>query len=85
MIMPTEMQQKIADFIAQKLLETPKRVLKMDEPIISRGLIDSLNFVDLALFVEVTFGVRLKNSELNTATFDTIEQLASLIAKRQGQ
>ena len=83
--MPTEMQQAIADFVVQKLLKTPNRVLKIDEPIISRGLIDSLNFVDLALFVEDTFGVRLKNSELNAATFDTIEQLANLITRRQGK
>ena len=81
--MPTEIQQTIADFIVQKLLKTPNRVLKVDEPIISRGLIDSFSFVDLALFVEDTFGVRLKNAELNAATFDTIEQLANLIIRRQ--
>jgi acyl carrier protein len=80
---PTDTHQAIADFIVRKILRTPKRVLKMDEPLISRGLIDSLTLVDLALFVEETFGVRLKNSELNAATFDTADQLASLIARRQ--
>lgn len=77
------MHQAIADFIVVKILKTPKRVLKMDEPLLSRGLIDSLTLVDLALFVEETFGVRLKNSDLNVAAFDTVDELVSLISRRQ--
>jgi acyl carrier protein len=83
--MPTEMQQTIADFIVHKILKKPSRVLKMDEPLISRGLLDSLTLVDLAMFVEDTFGVKLKNAELNASTFDTIEQLAKLITTRQSK
>jgi acyl carrier protein len=79
--MPNEMQQKIADFIVRKILKTPNRKLRFDEPLLSRGLIDSLNLVDLALFVEDAFGVRLQNAELNASAFDTIEQLAGLIAR----
>jgi acyl carrier protein len=81
----SEMHQTIANFIVRKILRTPNRVLKVDESLITRGLIDSLSFVDLALFVEETYGVHLKNSELNAATFDTIEQLASLIVRRQNK
>jgi acyl carrier protein len=39
--------------------------------------------VDLALFVEDQFGVRIDDSELNADTFDTLPQLAALIAQRQ--
>jgi acyl carrier protein len=57
--------------------------LKPDEPLISGGLIDSFNLVDLALFVEDTFGVRLDDSELNAQAFDTLDQLAALIQSRR--
>jgi acyl carrier protein len=83
--MSTEMNQQIADFITQKILKQPKRVIRPDEALISGGLIDSFSLIDLALFVEDTFGVRIADSELNASTFDTIEQLATLIVSRQSK
>jgi len=81
--MSAEMHQQIADFIAQKILRQPKRVINPTDALISSGLIDSFSLVDLALFVEDTFGVRIADSELNANTFDSIEQLAKLIASRK--
>ena len=69
--------------IAEKILKQPKRGIAPDEPIISSGLIDSFSLVDLALFVEDTYAVRVNDSELNAATFDTLAQLAALIESRQ--
>ena len=81
--MSAEMYSKISEFIASKILKQPKRVIKPDEALISGGVIDSFSLVDLALFVEDTFGVRIADSELNANTFDSIEQLARLIISRQ--
>ena len=81
--MSAEMHQQIAEFIAQKILRQPKRVINPTDALISSGLIDSFSLVDLALFVEDTFGVRIADSELNANTFDSIEQLASLIDSRK--
>jgi acyl carrier protein len=83
MSLSTETPQIIADFIVRKILKRPNRILKIDEPLLSRGVLDSLTLVDLALFVEDTFGVRLKNAELTASTFDSIEQLANLIEARR--
>ena len=77
------MNQQIADFITHKILKQPKRVIRPDEALISGGLIDSFSLVDLALFIEDTFGVRIADSELNASTFDSIDQLTSLIISRQ--
>jgi acyl carrier protein len=38
--------------------------------------------VDLSLFVEDTWNVIIDDTELNAETFDTLEQLAALIAER---
>ena len=75
--------QTLATHITTNVLKQPKRVIKDDEPIISSGLIDSFNLVDLALFIEDKFGVRIDDSELNAQTFDTLAQLADLIEQRQ--
>ncbi|MCC7361775.1 MAG: acyl carrier protein [Anaerolineales bacterium] len=73
----------LAEYIATKILKQPNRAIKPDEALISSGLIDSFSLVDLALFVEDQFGVRLDDSELNAATFDTLAQLVALIEQRQ--
>jgi len=39
--------------------------------------------MDISLFVEENFGVRIEDTELNAETFDTLEQLAKLIQGRQ--
>jgi acyl carrier protein len=39
--------------------------------------------MDLALFIEDTFGVRVEDTELNAETFDNLTQLAALISSRK--
>jgi acyl carrier protein len=81
--MSTEVHQSISDFIVKSILKQPKRVIQPGDALISSGLIDSFSLVDLALFVEDTFGVRIADSELNASTFDSIDQLVNLIQARQ--
>jgi len=82
--MSDEIITQLAAYITTKILKQPKRVLKDDEPLISGGLIDSFNLVNLSFFVEDTFGVRIDDTELNRETFDTLAQLGALIQQRQG-
>lgn len=77
------MTDTIAQYITTKILKQPNRKLSETEPLISSGLIDSFSLVDLGLFVEDQFGVRLDDTELNAQTFDTLAQLAELIRQRQ--
>ena len=77
-----EIISKLAAYIAREILKQPNRVIKPDEPIISSGMIDSFSLVDLGVFVEDTFGVVVADTELNADTFDTLEQLATLIQSR---
>ena len=69
--------------ITKNLLHDPKMELDTTEPLISSGLLDSFNLVDLALIIEDNFGVRIEDFELNADTFDTLEDLARIIAERQ--
>lgn len=81
--MREEIISKLSSYIAQHILKQPKRTIRPDEPLISSGLIDSFSLVDLGVFVEETFGIRIEDTELNADTFDTLEQLATLIESRQ--
>ena len=74
---------EIEKYIATQILKQPNRKIAADEPLLSSGLIDSFSLMDLALFVEDTFGVRIEDTELNANTFDNLTQLASLIDSRK--
>lgn len=74
---------QLSEFISGTILKQPNRAVDPVEPLLSSGLIDSFSLMDLALFVEDNFGVRIEDTELNADTFDNLTQLASLIASRK--
>lgn len=81
--MTETMISNLERYIATQILKQPNRTIAADEPLISGGLIDSFSLMDLALYVEDTFGVRIEDTELNANTFDTLTQLASLVESRK--
>jgi len=81
--MPSDIAAQLSQYIAKDILMQPKRQISGDMALISNGLIDSFHLVDLSIFIEERFGVRIDDSELNKDTFDTLNQLVSLIEQRQ--
>jgi acyl carrier protein len=74
---------ELEKFIASKIIKQPGRKIEPDAALISGGLVDSFSLMDLALFVEDTYGVRIADTELNAQSFDSLNQLAALIQARQ--
>jgi acyl carrier protein len=81
--MKDEIIVKLNEYITTQILKRPDKTLNPNESLISGGLIDSFSLVDLSLFIEQTWRVRLDDTELNAQTFDTLDQLAELIEKRK--
>lgn len=80
--MNNEISTQLAKYIAAEILKQPNRVIEQHEALISTGLVDSFSLVDLSLFVESTFGVRIEDTELNVNTFDTLDDLSEIIHQR---
>ena len=78
-----ETSKILADYLAKEMLKQPGRTIQPDEALLSSGIIDSFHLVDLGLFVEDHFGVRIDDFELNASTFDTLNQLVTLIESRK--
>jgi acyl carrier protein len=74
--------ENLSQYIANKIVKQPEKKIAPDEPLISGGLVDSFSLVDLALYIEDTFGVHIDDTELNAESFDTLKQLATLIEER---
>ena len=80
----SEVETELTEYILTQIVKRPKQQLDRNTALISSGLIDSFHLVDLAIFIEEKFGVRIDDSELNADTFDTVSQLSGLIRQRQG-
>ena len=80
--MTLDIESMLSEYIRTQVLKRPKYILGIDDALISSGLIDSFHLVDLSIFVEEQFGVRIEDTELNSSTFDTLAQLSALIQQR---
>ena len=78
-----DIKEKLNKYITKEILNEKGRTLGSDESLIKSGLIDSFSLMDLGLFVEDNFGVRIEDTELNAETFDTLSQLEQLILSRR--
>jgi acyl carrier protein len=81
--MSDEILEQLSRYIAVEILKQPKRVISPDDPLLTSGLVDSFHLVDLSLFVEKDFGVRIDDAELNASSFNTLNELAAFIKGRQ--
>jgi acyl carrier protein len=81
--MTDEIIAPLARYIAFNILKQPNRIIRAEEPLLTSGLVDSFSLMDMALYIEDTFGVRIEDTELNSQTFDNLSQLAILIQNKQ--
>lgn len=75
---------RIREFVAATYYRDPGRVVADGAPLISSGVIDSFGLIDLSLFLEDEFGVRVDASELGAGRADTAAEIARLVEVRRG-
>lgn len=81
--MTSKISNKLVAYISSIVDNKYAGVINLETPIISSGIIDSFELIDLALFVESEFNVEIRDTELSASTFDNISQLANIISIRQ--
>ena len=79
------MHDALNKFITAELMKDDGYPLQNDEALISGGLIDSFSLVELQLFIEQEFGVRVDDTELTAEAIDTINDLVAVIEKTQAE
>jgi acyl carrier protein len=72
----------LREFIDRTYGRAVGRALTAEEPLVSSGIIDSFGLVDLSLFVEERFGVRIDASDLGAHRADSAGEIARLIESR---
>ncbi len=66
-------------YICVELLQEPDYPLEDNEALFSSGLLDSLSFVDILLFIDATFGITIPGDYLNIRAMNSLDQITRLI------
>lgn len=77
------MKEDLRKFITAELMKDPDYPLADDEALISGGLIDSFSLVELQLFIEQQFGIRIEDTDLTADSADSLNAIMGLIEERQ--
>ena len=78
---PTLIQQRVIEFLGSA---TGQSSIGGDTELQESGIIDSLMMMDLLVFVETEFGVRLDFEDLTPDAFHSPATIARLIERRKG-
>ena len=70
-------------FIRQRILFDENAELSDDQEIFP-GIVDSLGVLDLAEFVEKTYGVKIGDDELLVDNFHSLAAIAALVERKLG-
>ena len=76
------MKELICDFIV-KSFHIDKEEIQYNVPLISSGIIDSVQMLELVAFVEKEFGITVDLDDTSLENFDTIDKLVDFIKRKQ--
>jgi len=79
MIIEKQVRQYIADNF---LFSDDGYQLSDDASFLEEGIVDSTGVLELVMFVEETFNVRVEDEEIVPDNFDSVSQLAAYIRRK---
>ncbi len=85
MDMTTEsIENNVAGYIAENILFSRNGYpYPKDASFLENGIIDSMNVLELVMFVEEKFKVKVEDSEIVPDNFDSVSKLASYITSKK--
>jgi acyl carrier protein len=77
----TEIKDKIRQYIIEETYASPDQV-KDESKIFEEGLFDSMGFILLISFIEETFSIKAKDSELLETNFESLNAMADYVTRK---
>jgi acyl carrier protein len=83
--MPSDLshiRDQVRGYILQNLLFTDDASqLPDDVSLLERGIIDSTGVLEIVMFLEETFGIKVKDSDMLPENFDKVDSIARFVAR----
>ncbi len=79
----------VAERVRQYILEnflfsTDTSLLGQDESFLGRGLVDSTGMLEVLLFLEETFGIKVADHEMVPDNLDSVNRIAAFVERKKG-
>ena len=80
------MKKTIRQYILENLLFTEDESLLQDnDSFLDGGIIDSTGVMEIILFIEETFDIKVDDSEMLPVNLDSVDSLTAFIQRKQAQ
>jgi acyl carrier protein len=82
--MTDDVRRDVRTFIEDSFLYMhPDVQLADDEPLLERGLIDSLGFVELVEEVQARYGIQVQDTAITEDNFGSIDSVVAYVARKR--
>lgn len=80
----TTIQENLRSYIAKNLLYSNKGYTYPDDAsFLENGIVDSMNIMEIVMYVEEAFGIQADDREIIPDNFDSITNLAAFIERKR--
>jgi acyl carrier protein len=80
------MKKTIRHYIMENLLFTEdESSLQDSDSFLDGGIIDSTGVMEIIMFIEETFGIKVNDDEMLPANLDSVDNLAAFVQRKQAQ
>ena len=80
----TATESAIREFLVNEVLyDRDVKDLKAEDPLITRGLLDSLSILKTVTFCEERFGISIPDHEVLPDHFESVRTIAALVDRRR--
>lgn len=78
------MKKIIRQYILESLLFTEdESALQDSDSFLDGGIIDSTGVMEIILFIEETFGIKVKDDEMLPVNLDSVDNLVAFVMRKQ--
>lgn len=78
--MQHQIEEKVGKFIAETILFSSKGYPHpLDASFLENGIVDSMNIMEIVMFVEEQFGIKVEDHEITPDHFDSVEKIARFV------
>jgi len=76
--------ETVRTFVVENFLFGEGDALKGDTSFEEKGIIDSTGILELVMFLEETYGIKVEDSEVVLENFDSLEKITLYLKKKVG-
>lgn len=77
-------QETVKSFISENILFSDNGFpYDLNDSFLEKGIVDSMNVMEIVAFVEDTFGVTIKDSDIVPSNFDSIANITKFVESKK--